>query len=115
MLLALIDGDGNIFQKELLKLGLHGGRLAAQLLNESITTYVRERDENGARAQLWVYVFFNMKGLVQTLVAHDICTANEFEAFITGFNQANPRFTINDVHSGKEAADVKIKGDNQTM
>ena len=113
MLLALIDGDGNIFQKELLKLGLHGGRQAAQLLTESITAYVRERDESGARAQLWVYLFFNMKGLLQTLVAHNICTADEFEAFITGFNQSNPRFIINDVHSGKEAANVKIKGDIQ--
>jgi hypothetical protein len=45
------------------------------------------------------------------LVRAGICGADEFEAFVTGFNQANLRFTIIDVHSGKEAADVKIRGE----
>ena len=110
MVLCLIDGDGNIFRKELLELGLQGGRLAAQLLTDRILDYQRRQGQNGGRIQLWVYVFLNMKGLRQTLVASHVCNQDAFEAFVAGFNQANPRFTINDVHAGKEAADVKIKG-----
>lgn len=53
-----------------------------------------------------------MKGLQQTLVSSQVCNQDAFEAFVAGFNQANPRFTINDVHAGKEAADVKIKGED---
>ncbi|KAF8527667.1 hypothetical protein JB92DRAFT_878273 [Gautieria morchelliformis] len=109
IVLGLIDGDGNIFRKELLELGLQGGRLAAQLLTDRILGYQQRQDQSGGRFQLWVYIFLNMKGLQQTLVASNVCNQDAFEAFVTGFNQANPRFTINDVHAGKEAADVKIK------
>ena len=96
---------------ELLKRGLDGGREAAQMLNESIMGHIDREDRSGRRVQVWTYVFFNLKGLQQTLVGCDVCTLQEFEAFMMGFNQANPRFTINDVYSGKEAADAKIKGD----
>jgi hypothetical protein len=56
-------------------------------------------------------MFFNLRGLQQTLVGSEICTMDEFEEFMIGLNQANSRFTISDVHSGKEAANSKIKGD----
>jgi hypothetical protein len=114
MVLALIDGDGYIFKDELLKRGLDGGREAAQMLNENIMAHVVKGDKSGSRVQVWTHIFFNLKGLQQTLVGCDVCTCNEFDAFMMGFNQANPRFTINDVHSGKEAADAKIKGEDST-
>ena len=110
-MLAVIDGDGYIFKDELLKRGRDGGREAAQTLNENILAHVGKEEQNGPRVQVWVYFFFNLKGLQQTLVGCNACTSDEFEAFITGFNHANSRFTINDVHSGKEAADSKIKGE----
>ncbi|KAF8511209.1 hypothetical protein JB92DRAFT_2935975 [Gautieria morchelliformis] len=114
IVLALIDGDGYIFKDELLKRGRDGGREAAQTLNEKILARVGEEEQNRPRVQVWTYFFCNLKGLQQTLVGHDVCTSGEYEAFMTGFNQANSRFTINDVHSGKEAADSKIKAYLQT-
>lgn len=80
------------------------------MLIENILTHVSNGGQCGPRVELWTYVFFNLKGLQQTLVRFDICTGDEFEAFVMGFNKASPRFTINDVHWGKEAADAKIKG-----
>jgi hypothetical protein len=49
-------------------------------------------------------------GLLDTLTGHDICTREQFEAFLVGFSQASPRFLLVDVGYGKEAADAKIKG-----
>ncbi|KIJ32372.1 hypothetical protein M422DRAFT_213923 [Sphaerobolus stellatus SS14] len=114
IILVVIDGDGNIFKEDLLKRGKDGGREAAQILHEHIWAHCSSLVNGKLSAQLWTYMFLNLKGLQGTLVATGICTATEFEDFITGFNQANPRFTINDVHSGKEAADTKIKTYLQT-
>ncbi|KAF8579325.1 hypothetical protein K439DRAFT_1416318 [Ramaria rubella] len=109
VVLALIDGDGYIFEDALFKRGRDGGREAAQMLNESIACHNSKGDKNSPRIEIWTYVFCNLQGLQHTLVGSDICTCEEFEAFMMGFNQANPRFTINDVHAGKEAADAKVK------
>lgn len=110
-MLALIDGDGYIFKDELLKRGYEGGQHAVETLNESIITDVGKEFPTTAPAQVWVYFFCNLKGLEQTLVGSNACTAEDYDAFMRGFNEVNPRFTINDVHSGKDAADSKIKGE----
>jgi hypothetical protein len=44
------------------------------------------------------------------MTSHQICSAEQFDAFLLGFNQASPLFSIVDVGRGKEAADVKVKG-----
>ncbi|KIJ32342.1 hypothetical protein M422DRAFT_70627 [Sphaerobolus stellatus SS14] len=108
--LVLIDGDGNIFDDSLLKRGKEGGFEAAQLLTEMILSDCAESVSLNKPIQLWTYIFLNLKGLQNTLASTGICTATDFEAFVIGFNQANSRLAICDVHSGKEAADAKIKG-----
>lgn len=126
MVLALIDGDGYIFSDELLQRGREGGLEAAQMLNESIINHVngsttqragtpnfekpRSSSPSLGQVQVWTYMFFNMKGLKQAVVGANICSVDEFEGFMAAFNQANPRLLVNDVHSGKEAADAKVKG-----
>lgn len=61
--------------------------------------------------QLWVYVFFNKRGLTEALGRFGNMTAKaKFEEFYVGFNQAAEKFLMVDVGSGKEAADAKIKG-----
>ncbi|GJJ07736.1 hypothetical protein Clacol_001941 [Clathrus columnatus] len=124
MVLVLIDGDGYIFNDELLQRGREGGLEAAQMLNESIINHInvsssqpsspksdrsRSATPTPGQVQVWTYMFFNLKGLKQAVVGANICTVEEFEGFMIGFNQANPRLVINDVHSGKEAADAKVK------
>ncbi|KAF8843945.1 hypothetical protein BDN67DRAFT_944155 [Paxillus ammoniavirescens] len=110
LFLCLIDGDGNIFSQELLTLGHTGGRQAAMLLTKGLTDYMVETDaESSGRGQVWLTVYCNKSGLMDTLVNNDICTVGDFEAFVLGFNQSSPLFSIVDVGSGKEAADAKIK------
>ncbi|KZT30410.1 hypothetical protein NEOLEDRAFT_1144074 [Neolentinus lepideus HHB14362 ss-1] len=111
LITCLIDGDGHIFSQELLSKGRGGGRQAAMLLTKGIMTYMHNDDgATTGRSQLWLTIYCNKSGLLETLVNYHICTAEQFESFVLGFNQASPLFSIVDVGSGKEAADAKIKG-----
>ncbi|EJD55276.1 hypothetical protein AURDEDRAFT_78286 [Auricularia subglabra TFB-10046 SS5] len=108
LVLVLLDGDGCIFQQELLNLGAAGGSKAAALLTRGINAHLEE--ELGARrADIWVTIFLNKRGLAETLAANNMCTTDEFDAFIQAFNQSAPLYSIVDVGYGKEAADSKIK------
>jgi len=115
--LCVIDGDGNIFSSELLSQGRIGGAYAAQLITKGITERLEETEDRvgdsssiSGRAQIWVSVYCNKSGLQETVTRLKLCTPEQFDAFVTGFNQASPLFSIIDVGSGKEAADSKIKG-----
>lgn len=113
LILCLIDGDGNIFSSELLSTGQAGGRQAAMLLTKGLTDHLASTDSLDAalpgRGQLWLTIYCNKSGLVETLTHNNVCTAEQFDAFCAGFNQASPLFSIVDVGNGKEAADAKIK------
>lgn len=112
LIVCLIDGDGNIFSQDLLRYGLPGGRQAAALLTKGLNDHLENIDSSDAgRAQLWLTIYFNKTGLLETLTQNHVCDAEQFEAFVMGFNQASPLFSMVDVGSGKEAADSKIKGE----
>ncbi|EIM92450.1 uncharacterized protein STEHIDRAFT_151774 [Stereum hirsutum FP-91666 SS1] len=104
LLLCLIDGDGNLWAEDLWQLGQLGGRQAALLLTQGITEHADD-----SRSQLWVTVYCNKAGLMETLVKNRVCSSEQFEGFLHGFNLASPLFSIIDVGNGKEAADTKIK------
>jgi hypothetical protein len=107
----VVDGDGNIFSQDLLRRGEAGGREAAKLLTSGLTKHMTEIDSGlSGRAQVWVTVFCNKSGLLDTLVGRGVCTAEDFDTFVRAFNQASPWFSIVDVGYGKEAADAKIRG-----
>ncbi|EPQ59339.1 hypothetical protein GLOTRDRAFT_114059 [Gloeophyllum trabeum ATCC 11539] len=115
LMLCIIDGDGNIFSPNLLTQGVQGGRQAAQELTRGIAGYIQDHDlPVGTSVVFSVVVFFNRKGLLDTLVSHGICTTEQFEAFFLGFGQASPRFWTVDVGIGREPADTKIKDYLQT-
>ncbi|KAJ7181694.1 hypothetical protein C8R43DRAFT_969999 [Mycena crocata] len=105
LLLCLVDGDGHIFQKDLISQGHAGGRQAAMLLTKGLTDYA----QLSSRAQVWLTVYFNKVGLADTLMSQNICTKEQFDEFCLGFSQAAPLFSMLDVGQGKEAADTKIK------
>ena len=112
LIVCLIDGDGNIFSQDLLRYGLPGGRQAAALLTKGLNDHLESIDSPDAgRAQLWLTIYFNKTGLLETLAQNHVCDAEQFEAFVMGFNQAAPLFSMVDVGCGKEAADSKIKGE----
>ncbi|GJE86088.1 CCCH-type zinc finger protein [Phanerochaete sordida] len=113
LILCLIDGDGNIFSPLLIREGLAGGRHAAKLLTQGLTEHMASLDLSlgrpSGRGEIWLTIYCNKKGLTETLIANEICTAEQFDQFIMGFNQAAPLFSFVDAGVGKEAADSKIK------
>ncbi|EJD00942.1 uncharacterized protein FOMMEDRAFT_110379 [Fomitiporia mediterranea MF3/22] len=115
MVLCVLDGDGNIFANHLLAAGLEGGREAARSLTGGIWDYMKAQGYEGQpRFTFWLSIYFNRKGLQETLVRNNVCTVDQFDAFLVGFSQASPRFNLIDVGYGKEAADAKIKEYLQT-
>ncbi len=81
------------------------------MLTKGLTDHTATVDPRmSARSRVWLTVYCNKQGLSDTLIANDVCTSEQFEAFFLGFNQAAPLFSIIDVGTGKEAADTKIKG-----
>ena len=103
----MIDGDGAIFDLELIAQGEQGGHKAASLLSEGIFKHL----PNHSGYQLWVYVFLNKRGLSETfhrVSEHQVRL--KLDDFMIGFNQSTERFIMVDVGSAKEAADSKIKG-----
>ncbi|GLB33667.1 putative zinc finger protein [Lyophyllum shimeji] len=106
---ALLDGDGAIFSGDLIAQGKTGGHTAAQKLSDSILQHLSST-YGANQYQLWVYVFLNKRGLVDTFgrVGNNMAK-QKFEDFMTGFNQAAERFLMVDVGDAKEAADAKIK------
>lgn len=128
---AVIDGDGNIFSGDLLKRGFQGGVVAAQLLTDELISFYRQNilsklknDTNlaniprvspaasGAKQdiQLWLYIFLNYKRLQHILLANEVCTGIQYDKFMAGFTQYNPRFIICNVYSGKDATGMKVRG-----
>ena len=108
--MCLIDGDGSIFSNDLIADGQTGGHLAAKMLSEATAQYLSSHCGIN-QFQLWVYVFFNKRGLLETFGRAGLHIPKaKFDDFILGFNQAAERFLMVDVGSGKEAADAKIKG-----
>ncbi|KAG6880451.1 hypothetical protein C0992_000053 [Termitomyces sp. T32_za158] len=107
---ALLDGDGTIFSPDLIAQGRVGGHAAAQKLSDHILQYLTS-NFGANQYQLWVYVFLNKRGLVDTFWRIGNNTVkSRFDDFVTGFNQAAERFLMVDVGDAKEAADAKIKG-----
>jgi hypothetical protein len=106
-LVVLIDGDGAIFDPELIAEGKEGGQRAASNLSDGIIQSLPGRNNH----HLWVYVFLNKKGLSDTLGRVSKLTAKQrLDDFIIGFNHASERFVMADVGYAKEGADAKIRG-----
>ncbi|KAF9247164.1 hypothetical protein BU15DRAFT_58049 [Melanogaster broomeanus] len=107
--ICLLDGDGTIFSADLMNQGQEGGLEAARMLTEKIRQYLSS-DHAYEQFHLWVYLFYNKRGLLDTFGRVGLTAAKQrFEDFIMGFNQAAERFVMVDVGGSKEAADAKIK------
>ncbi|KAG9030953.1 hypothetical protein FRB95_003290 [Tulasnella sp. JGI-2019a] len=131
LVICLIDGDGAVFSESFLTRGKEGGRAAAAALNDAIRAHIElhntgvsnsnsrnAKDRKGftnpaqgriTSPQIICTIYFNRAGLCKTLLAYNLCTAQNFLDFFIGFNQASPLFTLVDVGDGKEAADAKLR------
>ncbi|KAG6378862.1 hypothetical protein JVT61DRAFT_13142 [Boletus reticuloceps] len=109
-IICLLDGDGTIFSQDLILQGQEGGLEAARLLTENVRNFL-VADIGHEKFHLWVYLFYNKRGLLETFARVGLSSARlKFDDFIIGFNQAAERFLMVDVGGSKEAADAKIKG-----
>jgi len=108
-IIALLDGDGAIFNTQLISQGQPGGHFAAQKLSDAIIQHLTSTTGTN-HYQLWVYIFLNKRGLMDAFGRVGLLSAkSKFEEFTLGFNQAAERFMMVDVGGAKEAADAKIK------
>lgn len=109
LVLCVIDGDACIFNDALLRQGHEGGRQAAQQLTKAVAEYLtRENVHTLGHLSFWITVYYNKLGLINVLERHKLCSPEQFEAFVMGFSQTSPRFSLVDVGYGRDATFTKI-------
>lgn len=111
--LALIDGDGAIFNNDLLRAGKMGGERAANQLHTDIKRYIEDLDPSspGANWPIMVQIFANLNGMAKVLRSCRIIDNTISLVEIIGqFNSTQPLFNYVDVGPGKERADHRVRG-----
>lgn len=104
--LVLIDGDGLLFKKHLVKQGLEGGKKAAYALRQAIL----DRCDNAKETEVVAKVIANMTGLNKAMKRDgSVDSENDLRDFMLGYTQAMASFDFVDVGFGKERADSKIR------
>ncbi|KAI8943515.1 hypothetical protein NX059_001512 [Plenodomus lindquistii] len=109
--LALIDGDGAIFQDALLQ-AAHGdgGSEAASRLYHTIQKHMASLYSNSSHWPIMVQVYLSLEKLAIKLAQVGLIqTPQELRIFAQRFSVNQPLFSIIDVGHGKERADHKIK------
>lgn len=107
--LVLVDGDGYIFDDDLVSNGAEGGQRAAHLLNNAILASLRTRGLENCRIMVRVYT--NLVGLSKTLSKIKLCGPEKrsLAAFAANFTRSNGLFDFVDAGELKENADSKIR------
>ncbi|KJX97294.1 C-x8-C-x5-C-x3-H type zinc finger protein [Zymoseptoria brevis] len=107
--LVLIDGDGFIFDDDLVRAGAEGGSRAAQVLNDAIGTKLRAQGLDHCRVMVRIYA--NLVGLSKVLSRSKLCGAEKrsLGPFVANFNRSNDLFDFVDSGELKENADFKIR------
>lgn len=107
--LVLVDGDGYVFDDDLVSNGAEGGQRAAHLLNDAITTSLRTRGPENCRIMVRVYT--NLVGLSKVLSKLKLCGAEKrsLAPFAANFTRSNELFDFIDAGELKENADSKIR------
>ncbi|KAL8754885.1 MAG: hypothetical protein Q9199_004029 [Rusavskia elegans] len=108
-LLCLIDGDGYLFEDNLVSQGATGGGEAANRLLNNIKCHIQKHD-GAMHWKIIVRVYANIEGLLKKF-AYIGFTEEEkaLRQFVAGFTQSQPLFDFVDAGQGKERADHKIK------
>lgn len=110
--LALIDGDGAVFQDALLQAASgDGGSEAASRLNHAIRNHVASFHGNSGNWPIMVQIYLSLEKLAVKLASVGLLRSpSELRAFAQRFSLNQPLFSIIDVGQGKEKADHKIRG-----
>jgi len=110
--LVLIDGDGMIFNDDLIKKGEIGGKEAASMLWDAVKDYVQaELPDLPLDHKIMTRIYANLKGLGDVChkagILHQSSVLEEFARGLTGSKHL---FDFVDVGMGKDRADDKISG-----
>ncbi|KAG9240178.1 C-x8-C-x5-C-x3-H type zinc finger protein-like protein [Calycina marina] len=104
---VLMDGDGMLFNADLIKLGVEGGKEAATQLRNSVLEHCESDIEN---LEVIANVYANLDGLANAMMRDDTMESMEhLRNFAVGFTQGKASFNFIDVGYGKERADSKIR------
>jgi len=116
LILCIVNGDELVFNREFLNQGYQGGRTAAQQLTQAIAEHLsKEETQVYGRLSFWITIYLTKTELAEDLSANNICSQEQFQAFLAGFSEASPRFSTVDVGYSKEAVEAKIKEYLQTF
>ncbi|KAF8803669.1 hypothetical protein BYT27DRAFT_7225624 [Phlegmacium glaucopus] len=116
LILCIINGDELVFNRELLNQGYQGGRTAAQQLTQAIAEHLsKEETQVYGRLSFWITIYLTKNELAEDLSASNLCSPEQFQAFLAGFSEASPRFSTVDVGYSREAVEAKIKEYLQTF
>ncbi|KAF2627044.1 hypothetical protein BU25DRAFT_411148 [Macroventuria anomochaeta] len=109
--LALIDGDGAIFQDALLQAaGGDGGSEAASRLYHAIHNHISSLYSNSGKWPVMAQIYLSLDKLAIKLQQVGLLRhPQELRTFAQRFSVNQPLFSIVDVGQGKERADHKIK------
>ncbi|OCL12585.1 hypothetical protein AOQ84DRAFT_372948 [Glonium stellatum] len=108
--IVLIDGDGMIFQDELLKAAELGGKKAAAHLQALLSEYIQiYMPSIPSDVKIVARIYANVKGLADVCVrAGVVDDVTQVEDFVRGFTRGRTLFDFVDVGSGKDRADEKL-------
>ncbi|KAJ7368174.1 hypothetical protein DFH08DRAFT_830608 [Mycena albidolilacea] len=107
LILCVINGDEKLFNT--FAQGQEGGKFAAKTLTQEIATYLSADELHKlGRISFWITVYFNRSELLDRLIGNNICSVQQFDAFVAGFSQCSPRFSLVDVGCTNDT-DTKIR------
>lgn len=107
---VLVDGDGMIFEDDMIQKGEAGGKEAAAKLWNEIKDYVHEKlPDVPPECKIMTRIYANLKGLAEVCYKSGIVErVNLLEEFYRGFTGSKILFDFVDVGPGKDRADEKI-------
>ncbi|KAH7028047.1 uncharacterized protein B0I36DRAFT_328511 [Microdochium trichocladiopsis] len=108
--LVLVDGDGYIFDEDLVRAGEEGGSRAAVRLNDAVKNSLRRRGIDNC--EIIIRVYADLVGLSKFLSRNGgQCGAEKrsLSSFVAGFNRSHGLTDFVDAGELKENADFKLK------
>ncbi|KAK4160410.1 hypothetical protein QBC43DRAFT_325467 [Cladorrhinum sp. PSN259] len=111
---VVIDGDGAVFQEELIVRGEEGGGQAAHQLHSQLKEFFQDHPYFSTLNldTIIVHVILSVDGLSRALNKTGVLPVTDHAAltkFGRGFCRAQPLFSFTDVGFGKEQADHKVR------
>ncbi|KAK4225174.1 hypothetical protein QBC38DRAFT_483652 [Podospora fimiseda] len=109
---VVVDGDGAVFEPDLIAKGEEGGGEAAHMLHNQLKEFFSNHPLLSSIDTIIVHVVLSVEGLSKALNNSGVLSTTDHATlakFGRGFCRAQPLFTFTDVGYGKEQADHKVR------